>query len=331
MIRTFVSPQDVTEVYEFYNRNVTEIGYARYETKEAFTKHILEDENFNSDGFFVAIEDNRICGICLTIIQKQLLQNETYEEAPGYICLLIVDTDKRRRGIGTSLLNQGVNYLRTKGKKNIQITHKCPIKFTWDIHDSGAQHNKAPGVKTDSYGYDYLIKQGFTVKSYELAYYRNLKGFTFPEDIKETQTKLLTEGYTVDYFDVTKHQGYEEMFTRLHDESYRKKFREGIKRDAQMLVVLKDDQEVCGCVGEIYAEANGRGFFQGVAVDPKHSGKKLGNLLFFRLCEELQRKHAKYMTLFVSEDNFAKKIYEKAGFEVVQRWAILNLEESYHE
>ncbi len=32
---------------------------------------------------------------------------------------------------------------------------------------------------------------------------------------------------------------------------------------------------------------------------------------------------AEYMTIFVTETNFARRIYEKAGFSAVQEWAIL--------
>lgn len=113
------------------------------------------------------------------------------------------------------------------------------------------------------------------------------------------------------------------MFTRLEDESYRKKFHDGISNRKKMLVCVKDDKEVVGVAGVIYPEKNGRGFFQGLAVDPKHMGNKLGNLLFFSLCDELKKLGASYMTIFVTEDNFARKIYEKAGFVVVKKWAIL--------
>lgn len=70
-------------------------------------------------------------------------------------------------------------------------------------------------------------------------------------------------------------------------------------------------------------EGTGRGFFQGLAVDPAHGGKKLGNVLFFTLCEELKRKGAHYMTFFVDDDNYARKIYDRAGGVVADSWKIM--------
>lgn len=326
IIKTFNESKDIEKVYGFYNKNAKLINYLEFKTINEFKHHVIDDDNFEGDGCFLAQENDDIIGIICCVIKKDLLPDETYESSPGYICIFFVDEQYQNQGIGTKLLNKGIEYFWEKGKTKIQVNHKCPIKFAWRIDNTDAQHNKTPGVKTNMKGYEFFKHHGFHVDSYELSYYLDLAKFSFDEKMRVIQERLQLEGYTVGYFDEAKHTGYDEMFTRLNDESYRKKFSDDLKRNADILVLLKDDYTVCGIAGEIYAEANGRGFFQGLAVDPEHSGKKLGNLLFYRLCEELKNKGADYMTLFVTEDNFAKKIYEKAGFEVVQRWAVLNMQ-----
>ena len=78
-----------------------------------------------------------------------------------------------------------------------------------------------------------------------------------------------------------------------------------------------------GTAGTVYPEKNGRGFFSALAVDPADGGRGIGNVLFFSLCQALKDMGAEYMTIFVTETNFARRIYEKAGFSAVQEWAIL--------
>ena len=65
------------------------------------------------------------------------------------------------------------------------------------------------------------------------------------------------------------------------------------------------------------------GILFGPGSGPADGGKGIGNVLFFSLCQELKNMGAEYMTIFVTETNFARRIYEKAGFSVVQEWAIL--------
>ena len=113
------------------------------------------------------------------------------------------------------------------------------------------------------------------------------------------------------------------MFERLKHQSFLKKFRDGIREHKKILIVEDRDGRVMGTAGTVYPEKNGRGFFSALAVDPADGGRGIGNVLFFSLCQELKNMGAEYMTIFVTETNFARRIYEKAGFSAVQEWAIL--------
>ena len=135
--------------------------------------------------------------------------------------------------------------------------------------------------------------------------------------------ELKQQGIRVAWFDGARNFGYEEMFGRLRDQSFLKKFRDGIREHKKILIVEDRDGRVIGTAGTVYPEKNGRGFFSALAVDPADGGKGIGNVLFFSLCQELKNMGAEYMTIFVTETNFARRIYEKAGFSVVQEWAIL--------
>lgn len=325
-IRTWKQSDNREALYQFYNKTCPIIQYVPFSNVEALSETIFNHPDFRNEGLFLAEKNNQIVGIALAVIRHELYLNETLFDRPGFLALLIVEEAWQHQGIGSALLKHAMDYLKRNDIQNIQLSHKCPIKFPWNLDQGNAQHNKAPGIKASSDGCKFLCQRGFEIESIEVSYYLNLKNFHLSDSMKRERNQLANMGYTIDYFDSSCHFGQEEMFTRLKDESYRTKFQKAIKDKAKILVALKDNQRVCGTVGSIYPEENGRGFFQGLAIDPKDSGLKIGNTLFFRLCEELKAQGARYMTLFVSEGNFAKKIYERAGFTAVQRWAILRLE-----
>ena len=319
---------DLKLLYEFYNENCWQIDYCPFTSVDQFENAITKDINFKSDGLFIAFDGNKIIGLSLGIIQNSCLPNETLDTVHGYLCLLIVDKAYQKQGIGNSLLEYEMSFFKKYNRLTIRLSHKCPIKFRWKIPNKNAEHNKAPGIDISKYGYQFLIHRSFEPISFEISYYCDLKNFTM-KDMLETKNNCAQNGYTICYFDEKKHHGYDDMFTRLKDESYRKKFHNGIIAHQKMLVAVKDNENVVGVAGVIYPEPNGRGYFQGLAIDPKYNGLKIGNLLFFSLCDELKHMGADYMTLFVSEDNFARRIYEKAGFEALKKWSILEMEVNY--
>lgn len=310
----------------FLQQSMRELRYVPYADAGDLRARLLEHPDFDPDGLFVACEDDALVGVCGVLAQREFLPDETVENTPAYLYLLAVTPARRRRGIGSQLLARAEAYAASHGHRSLRVSHKCPIKFPWFLSGSCAQHNKVPGVRTGSTGAAFLHTKGFGTLSTEVAYYIDLASFAFDEGMLAQRSVLAQQGYRIGYFDPQRHGGQDAMFDRLHDESYRKKFRDAVQAGGDILVALKDDAVVCGVAGSIYAEPSGRGFFQGLAVDPAHGGKRLGNLLFFTLCEELRKKGARYMTFFVSADNFARKIYDRAGGITSDTWEIVEKE-----
>ena len=312
-------------IVRFFNSNVYQNDYVPFENNEEFVKTVLENKCFNNEGLFLAVESDIIIGIALAVVDTNVQIYTKGIEIPGYINFLIVDKKFHGQGVRTELLEHCIEFLNKHEKYEIVVSHKSPIKLAWNIPTRNVQHNKAPGVIVESSLYTFLLDKGFIVESFEVSYYLDLLNFNLEEWMIELIRSSRQIGYEVTYFDPLKHIMYEEMFNRLNDESYREKFRVSREKGEDVHILVKNDREVCGITGHLFTELNGRGNFQGISVDPIHSGKKLGNLLFFSLCNELKSLGSKYMTLFVSEDNFAKNIYEKVGFIKVQKWAIMSL------
>src|SRR5690349_7886397 len=69
-----------------------------------FTRQVLLDANFRSDGAIVAIEEDRVIGFALAIARQVPLENAPPDDERGYITLFGVTKGHRRRGIGGELL-----------------------------------------------------------------------------------------------------------------------------------------------------------------------------------------------------------------------------------
>ena len=52
----------------------------------------------------------------------------------------------------------------------------------------------------------------------------------------------------------------------------------------------------------------------------------IGTTIFFMLMRSFKDVGAKFSTLFTGETNPAKKIYDRAGFQVVKTWAVMRKE-----
>lgn len=324
MVLKTYQKQDAGIVTALWNQIAEELNYKAFSGVDDWTNQVCADTNFAPEGLILAwSESNELMGFVLTVCKTVLLPSECLEKTPGFLAMLIVNPRFRNMGIGSELLKSGENYLRSMGKSQVMFSHKCPIKLSWFVNSAGHEHNKAPGIKIDCYGYQYLLQRGYDTKQYEVSYYLKLSDFIIPREIALQILALEKLGFQVTYYDSTRHFGYVEMFKRLEDESFLKKFEDGIAAGQKILVMVDGNGQICGSAGTIFTEKGGRGFFSALAIDPLFGGKGLGSMLFFRLCEEQKKIGSEYMTLFVTKSNYARKIYEKAGFQIVQEWAIL--------
>ena len=312
------------QMVQLWKEEAVRIRYKAYDSPEEWKAELLDKADFDPEGCILAFTDSgSLAGFAAAISQKEFLPGQNRDNTPGYIFLLVVKEEYEGRGVGSSLLERVEAFLKGQGKHEIRISHKCPIKMSWYIDREGHEHNKAPGIRTDSRGYVFFQRRGYELVQKEVSYYLQLEKFYIPADVQKHIMELKQQGIRVAWFDGARNFGYEEMFGRLRDQSFLKKFRDGIREHKKILIVEDRDGRVMGTAGTVYPEKNGRGFFSALAVDPADGGRGIGNVLFFSLCQALKDMGAEYMTIFVTETNFARRIYEKAGFSAVQEWAIL--------
>ena len=224
------------------------------------------------------------------------------------------------------LLDTVVQDAGVRGYDRLKVSYFCPIRLPWVIPDSdGARHNNRPGMPAGSGEYDLLRRCGWVETSRQVGMYLPLAGYTFPPEMTKKAEEMARQGYTVDWYDESRHKGVDAMVESLHNSMWSAEIPAAAHGGLPLLVGLEGDT-VAGFTGPVRPEENGRGYFAGIAVGPQWEGHGLGKLLFYRLLEAEQAVGARYMTLFTGVDNHARAMYRKAGFREVREFAVMEKE-----
>ena len=77
----------------------------------------MKESWFDSEGFFVAINDNKIVGFCWTKIHHDFVNQDPI----GEIYVIGVDPSEKQKGLGKALAATGLNYLVAKELKQAML------------------------------------------------------------------------------------------------------------------------------------------------------------------------------------------------------------------
>ncbi|MDO5022838.1 MAG: GNAT family N-acetyltransferase [Eubacteriales bacterium] len=261
----------------------------------------------------------------------------------AFITLIFVKKEFRNKGIGTELIVELQRILQDKSCKELCINHLNPTELSWHIPKSPHTHNKIPGVFKESPALEFFIKNGFNITHEETAMYRDLTGFTLPEDIKNVIAALKNEGIVVGElkdFDIE----FDGLCDRVQSEYWRASIASEIYAHKHCIGNLDshfwaDDiaptaprkilaatynKHMVGFTGPVDLQKDGRGWFTGLCVDPKFGRRRIGETLFNLLLQAFTEEGAQFTSLFTGSTNPAKKIYLKAGLKPVAEFAALS-------
>lgn len=305
MYITPYTPADKAAVHRLWSNN--RLGYAP-RTADELAELLLEHPDFDRNRAWVARKEEEICGfVCCT---------------GAFLACLLTDT----RECAELLLDTAVQDAGVRGLKTLKVSYFCPIRLPWVIQGTdGDEHNNMPGVPADTGLFDLMRDAGWQVKAREVAMYLPLEGYEFPAEMAKQAEKMAEKGYTVDWYDETRHRGVDEMVESLRNSMWSAEIPAAAHGGLPLLVGLQGDT-VAGFTGPVRPEKTGRGYFAGIAVGPGFQGHGLGKLLFYRLLEAERAVGARYMTLFTGEDNHARKMYRQAGFREVRHFAVMEKE-----
>ena len=287
--------------------NGSSMGYAP-QTAEGLADLLLNHPDFDKNRAWVAEKGDRLHGfLCCT--------------GCFLACLLAEDTEIAQLLLDAALQDAGV-----RGLERLKISYFCPIRLPWRIpRTASAQHNNMPGMPEDSPLFPLLKQLGWQVRAEEVAMYLPLETFVFPEELTQTAAQMAQKGYTVDWYDESRHHGVDDMVESLHNSMWSAEIPAAAHGGLPLLVGLEGSR-VAGFTGPVRRETTGRGYFAGIAVGPQFQGNGLGKLLFYRLLQAEQQVGADYMTLFTGVDNHARQMYRKAGFREVRQFAVMEKE-----
>lgn len=339
------APQAVALMQRIFKAG--EVLYKPLEEKELLARFFGD-----SQWAFGAWVKQRLVGWIHGAGKTSFLPGENAANTPVYLNILLVDAAYRRHGIGTALLQRLIQAAQEAGKGRVTVAGGGPVQMTWLIPGAGGHdHNNAPGVEEDCMGYPFLLSRGFQVRAHEVAMYRSLKDYCWPEAMDGQIAALAAKGIRVGRWRPEDGAGFDRMCDRIGQvyggdsfEYWRGVLREetaawrenrpngdpalwpdGIKPTGPrpLLTAIKDGQ-ILGFTGPVDLQRSGRGWFTGICVDPDWGGRGIATVLFNLLLREFSEEGAAFCSLFTGQENHAQKIYRRAGLQMVARFAAVS-------
>lgn len=264
--------------------------------------------------------------------------------ATGYLTVLFVAPAYRRKGIGTALLRALEAHFAAQGVQVLACSGNNPVRLGWRVPGTpGHDHNNAPGVDEGSAGYPFLLASGLEVRLHEVAMYRDLSGYEWPEKMDEIRERLLAEGIAVGVYDGKRPLEFDGMCDRVGSDYWRNVLRQELAAwetgapcadetlwvdetppaGPRPLLLATHGNQIVGFTGPVDKQRSGRGWFTGICVDPDYGRRSIGALLFHMLMRAFVEEGAAFTTLFTGAENHAQQIYLRAGLSVVRTFAVM--------
>ncbi len=250
-----------------------------------------------------------------------------------FLTMIQVSPDIRRKRIGTELIDQ-LNTLMDEDAKSkglpaveMEISYYNPTMIRWIVPETeGHYHNNAQGVLLGSPAHLFFKNNGFRDIDHQNSYYQRLDQFVWNDaKLRPYEERVAKAGYTIEFYDANKHTGLDELMKDLDNDLWSWQIPAEIHREGgpRPFPILNDHGVMSGFAGPIVVEPTGRAWVLGVAVHSACRGCGAATLLFHTMCNELKKAGAIYFSFFTGESNFARNIYEGAGFRIHASWATM--------
>lgn len=289
------------QVVELWNKELTEDPI----TVNKFRQQVLLDDNFESNLCYVALEDERVVGFLLATKRKFPYLERGTEPERGWINVMFVAKESRRKGIGTKLLLRAEEDLKARGANNITLAAYSPSYFF-------------PGVDIENYSasVSFFEKHAYVPGKVSYSMCKDLHGYSLSEESKERLKKANEAGYR---FEMFSYKYAVDLLNFARDE-----FGGGWKRNCLLtmqhgraedciLMVLDDEDKICGFCTRMIDENPMR--FGPIGTAERVRNKGLGSILF-DLAQLEMKKRGIFHLYFVSTDDPGRRFYERHGVHV---------------
>ncbi|GIP33159.1 GNAT family N-acetyltransferase [Paenibacillus sp. J2TS4] len=303
-------PGDEEVIVELWNRCLSHDPI----TRVRFRNLVLLDANFDPEGLRLAMAGDRLLG-CLYAVRRQLPMHGTeLEPSIGWIPFFFVDPFARRQGVGTRLLNDGLQWLRALQRTQVYFASYAPNYIV-------------PGLDEAHYpeGLAFLLSHDFTRLYSPVAMDCSLVDWKMPEAVTALKQQRIQEGYTFRLAEDGDLYELIQFATDVFNPDWGRAIREGVLRGlplSQIWVAREHGKLVGFCMHGGYEGISER--FGPFGVDPEQQGKGLGKIL---LCDCLASMRAQGLHgawfLWTGEQTAAGHLYKKTGFVVTRTFQVM--------
>lgn len=286
-------------------------------TEKRLRNLVLLDANFDPKGMQLAFDDDKLIG-CVYAVRRLLPMFGTdLEKNTGWIPFLFVAKQYRRKGIGSRLMKQALEFLKSQERTKVFFSSYAPNYIL-------------PGIDQETYphGYSFLIRQGFKEMYAPIAMDKRLVEFELSSDVVTLKRKREAEGYL---FQQAKNSDLYELIqfaTHTFNPDWGRAIREGILQGLPMerILVAKHKDKIMG-----FAMHGG---YEGIAerfgpfgVDPAYQGKGFGKLILNECLYQMKAEglHGAWF-LWTGEESSAGYLYKKTGFEITRTFHVMKKE-----
>lgn len=280
---------------------------------DQFRKQVLFDDNFNCDLALIALDEQEVIGFILATKRQVPYLDRGLEPERGWINLLFVKEDYRRRNVGSNLIKEVESRLVEKGAKTITLASYSPSYFF-------------PGVDYENYpeSIAFFENHSYNKAGEAVSMQRDLWNYSFPERVSIRKNQLESEGYVFKKFTYK----YSMKLLKFLGVT----FGGGWKRNALIamqnneaekliwICVDKNDDVVGFCMRKMDGNDCRFGPF-GVSDNLRSSG--IGGVLFNLMMDDMKSNKLYYL-YFLWTHGAGMRFYEKHGVEVYRNYYLYN-------
>ncbi|NLJ85655.1 MAG: GNAT family N-acetyltransferase [Firmicutes bacterium] len=305
---------DESSIWRLWNQCLPKEGICW----DQFLKKVLLDKNFDSDGAIVAEADGKIIGFAYCVIRRVPMEGTNLESDRGWLTVIFVHPDYRRRGIASAMLNEVYDFLAKHGRSLLAVSPYAPNYF-WPGVDP--EHHKEAD--------EFFKEHGFKVQSAPHAMEADLRFFSVPEEVSQRIEELEKEGIRIGYIEP---RYYIPLFKTIEEHfsaEWLRVAREALERgDSPDNIVVASREKVDGSP-EVVGWCQYGGYdnvperFGPFGVISAMRGKQIGKALLYKCMETMRQKglHSVWF-LWTDPDSPAGHLYQKAGFRSYRQFHI---------
>ena len=274
-------------------------------TVHKFRIQALFDDNFDTELCFIAVEKTKVVGFLLATKRRFPYLERGLEPTRGWINVMFVDQDHKRKGIGEILVKHAEEKLKSMGALAVTLGAYSPNYFF-------------PGIDKDNYSgaMGFFDKMGYQAGEESYSMSKDLHGYKISEETLDRLSKAQEAGFSFLNFE------YKYALELL--EFAKNEFGGGWKRNSLIsmqnntaedciLLVLNNEKKIVGFSMRMI-DGNPMRFGPiGVKEEVRNFG--IGGILFDIMQLEMEKRGI-YHLYFISTDEPGRRFYERHGVKV---------------